>query len=82
MIRARSPVAAAATIVSEVLGSSDIDGIVGRDGGELPPSAEVGGVEPLEKLPSPRDRMDPLLGMPPRPSDPVGCVCMWHLVSG
>ncbi len=70
----------AATIVSEVMGSSDgIVGIEGIVGGELPPSAEVaevGGVKPLEKLPSPRD---PLLGMPPSSpdSDPVGCVCMW-----
>ena len=66
----------AATIVSEafeVLGSTD--GIVGRagsvggrDGWESPPSVEV---------PSPRDRMDPLLGIPPSPPDsnPIGCVC-------
>ncbi len=38
----------------------------------LPPSAEV------ELLPSPSDRIDPLLGMLPSPpgSDPVGSACM------
>ncbi len=68
--------AGAATIVSEafeVMGSSDgivgIEGIVGRDRRELPPSAD--------QLPSPKD------GMPPSPpdSEPVGCVCMWYTVS-
>ena len=72
-----------------MLGSTD--GIVGRagsvggrDGWESRPSVEVSGVGRLGKLPSPRDRMDPLLGIPPSPPDsnPIGCVCMWHMISG